>query len=74
MPAYRKLASHVVWKCFKSVCGGGLVSGGWVGGGVESEFSDRLWPRPSQTIIPGLYTLMFGLLSSSLNMGLILIF
>ena len=32
----------------KSLCGGG---GGWVvvGGGVESEFSDRLWPRPIQT-------------------------
>ena len=45
MPAYQKLASHVVWKCLKSLCGGG-----WVGGGAESEFSDSLWPRPSQTI------------------------
>ena len=51
MHAYRKLTFHVVWKCLKGLCGGG--GGGWVvvvgGGGVESEFSDRLWPRPSQT-------------------------
>ena len=43
MHAYRKLAFQVVWKCLKSLCGGG--------GCVESKFSDMLKPRPSQKIL-----------------------
>ena len=39
MLVYLKLASQIVWKCLKSLCGGG----------GESKFGDRLWPRPRQT-------------------------
>ena len=48
MHAYQKFAFQVVWNCQKSLCGGGCGVGGV--GGVESKFSDRIWPRPSQTI------------------------